>query len=202
LKLTQTQVDCQIPCLRSVAVGNAEVPPAALGRRLKLAIRRRLSPRHERTFKRRTNSLLNWFAGITKGQKRPLARTTAATATILNAGDLVRVRSEEEIKATLNHWRQLKGCTFMPEMAPYCGTTQRVHKRMARFVDERDLRVKRTKGIILLEGLHCEGTADFGPCDRSCFYFWREEWLEKIDTTRDGARKDRDAGGPRVAPPG
>ena len=69
----------------------------------------------------------------------------------------------------------------MPEQEQYCGTTQRVHKRMERFVDERDLRVKRTKGIILLEGVMCQGTADFGSCDRSCFYFWREEWLEKIE---------------------
>jgi hypothetical protein len=27
----------------------------------------------------------------------------------------------------------------------------------------------------------CKGTAEFGTCDRSCFVFWREEWLEKID---------------------
>ena len=69
----------------------------------------------------------------------------------------------------------------MPEQEQYCGTTHRVHKRMERFVDERDLRVKRSRGIILLEGVMCEGTAEFGSCDRSCFYFWREEWLEKVD---------------------
>jgi len=66
-------------------------------------------------------------------------------------------------------------------MAEYCGTTQRVLKLMKRFVDERDLRVKKSSGIILLEGVMCKGTADFGSCDRSCFYFWREEWLEKVD---------------------
>jgi hypothetical protein len=68
----------------------------------------------------------------------------------------------------------------MPEMAEFCGTTQRVLKPMNRFVDERDLRVKKSGGIILLEGLMCQGTAEFGRCDRSCFYFWREEWLEKV----------------------
>jgi hypothetical protein len=68
----------------------------------------------------------------------------------------------------------------MPEMEIYCGTTQRVLKPLQRFVDERDLRVKRSTGIILLEGVMCQGTADFGKCDRSCFYFWREEWLEKV----------------------
>jgi hypothetical protein len=181
MKLQQGQLDCQIPCLQLVAEGIAEVPPESLSRRLKLAVRRRLSPHRERKFKRRTNDLFNWIFRLAGGSERPAAVLAAAGATAkLKAGDRVRVRSEKEIQATLNHWRQLKGCTFMPEMVEYCGTTQRVHKRMERFVDERDLRVKRCKGIILLEGLHCQGTAEFGPCDRSCYYFWRKEWLEKI----------------------
>jgi hypothetical protein len=56
-----------------------------------------------------------------------------------------------------------------------------VFKPLERFVDERDLRVKSSKGIVLLDGVTCQGTGDFGRCDRSCFLFWREEWLEKID---------------------
>jgi hypothetical protein len=181
MELQESQENCQIPCLQRVALGLAETPPASLGRRVKLLIRRNLSPSRERKFKKRTNDLFNWFARLTNGQARPLVQPTSAAAVGLQAGDLVRVRSEEEIRATLNHWRQFKGLTFMPEMAPYCGTKQRVHKRMERFVDERDLRVKKCSGIILLEELYCEGTADFGPCDRSCFCFWREEWLEKVD---------------------
>ena len=69
----------------------------------------------------------------------------------------------------------------MPEMDQYCGTTQRVLKPLERFVDERDLRVKTSRGIVLLDGVVCQGTADFGRCDRCCVMFWREEWLEKID---------------------
>jgi hypothetical protein len=68
----------------------------------------------------------------------------------------------------------------MEEMWCHCGTTQRVYKRVEKFMDERDYLVKRCKGIVILEGVMCEGTKDFGPCDRSCFYFWREEWLEKL----------------------
>jgi hypothetical protein len=61
------------------------------------------------------------------------------SSTPLKPGDLVEVRSKEEIEATFNHWRQLKGCSFMPEMGQHCGTVQRVLKPMKRFVDERDL---------------------------------------------------------------
>lgn len=95
-------------------------------------------------------------------------------------GDWVRVRSLEEIKATINHGKQVNGCAFMPEMAEYCGTIQLILKPMRRFVDERDLRVKKSKGIFLLDGVMCQGLGDFGSCDRACFYLWREEWLEKV----------------------
>lgn len=102
-------------------------------------------------------------------------------AVALQPGDLVRVRSREQIRATLDRWGRLKGCDIMEEMWQYCCTSQRVLKRVEKFLDERDYRVKRCKGIILLEGIMCEGTVDYGPCDRSCYYFWREEWLEKIE---------------------
>jgi hypothetical protein len=100
---------------------------------------------------------------------------------LLQPGDVVLVRSWEEIQATLNHWNSLKGCNFLEEMSPYCGTTQRVLKRVERFLDERDYLVKKCNGIVLLEDVICDGTVDFGKCDRTCFFFWREEWLEKVE---------------------
>lgn len=180
MKLKPSDLGCQIPSLRLLADGTGEVPPQSLMRRLKLAIRRRLSPAQERAFKAWSNELMNRLCKLTGRQLKPVARCSGSSDRRIQAGDWVRVRSLEEIEATLNHWRQLRGCTFMPEMAAYCGTIQRVLKRMERFVDERDLCVKTSKGIVLLAGVICEGTADFGSCDRSCFYFWREEWLEKI----------------------
>jgi len=56
-----------------------------------------------------------------------------------------------------------------------------------RFLDERDYRVKKARGIVLLEGLTCEGTRDYGPCDRNCYYFWREEWLVGNDLPEPGS---------------
>jgi hypothetical protein len=181
MKLEETQLNCQIPCLQLAGEGIAEVPPGSLSRRMKLMVRRRLNPSKERALKNRTNDLLNRFYELIGRNTKPSASSGGTPSARLEAGDWVRVRSLKEIEATLNNWRQLKGCTFMPEMAEYCGTTQRVLKPMKRFVDERDLRVKRSNGIILLEGVMCRGTAEFGSCDRSCFVFWREEWLEKID---------------------
>ena len=96
-------------------------------------------------------------------------------------GVRVRVRSLEEIQNTLNSFKELKGCAFLEDMQQYCGSEQRVLKVMERFLDERDYQVKKAKGIVLLEGVYCQGTPVFGRCDRSCLLFWREEWLEMIE---------------------
>jgi hypothetical protein len=181
MQLEETELNCQIPCLQQVSKGLAEVPTESLRRRIKLMIKRRLSPSRERAFKNRTNDLMNRLCKLTERSTKPSTPLGKAVSAPLETGDWVGIRSLPEIEATLNQWRQLKGCTFMPEMAEYCGTTRRVLKPMRRFVDERDLRVKKSNGIILLEGVMCKGTAEFGSCDRSCFVFWREEWLQKID---------------------
>lgn len=141
--------------------------------------------RLKRILKRRWRYVVNFLreAEHAKGH----ARSSDAKQTIIPAlehGDYVRVRSREEIQATLDRWNQLKGCAFMEEMWHHCGTTQRIYRRVERFMDERDYLVKRCRGIVLLEGVMCEGTKDFGACDRSCFYFWREEWLEKLHKPR------------------
>jgi hypothetical protein len=181
MKLDETQLHCQIPCFAGVSEGVEKVPTQSFIKKMKLMVRRRLSPTRERGLKNYTNNLMEWFHNLTGGKQKGPPNPVKPASPGLQAGDCVRVRSLKEIEATLNHWGQVKGCTFMPEMAKYCGTTQRVLKSMNRFVDERDLQVKKAKGIILLEGVMCQGTADFGSCDRSCFVFWREEWLKKIE---------------------
>lgn len=99
----------------------------------------------------------------------------------MQAGDMVRVKSQEEIQKTLGQSDQLKGCAFMEEMWSYCGTKQRVLKRVEQFLEEHDYLVKKCKGVVILEGVLCTGTEGYPDCDRSCFRFWREEWLEKIE---------------------
>ena len=189
MKLADTQLNCQIPCLRDVSEGIVEVPSESLGRRSKLMARRLLSPGMERKYKNFINDLMNQYCRLTGKKTKPGVYLPKSSSDHLQAGDWVRVRTLKEIAAIVNHWGQVKGCAFMPEMAKYCDTTQRVLKPMERFVDERDLLVKKSRGILFLEGVVCEGTEDFGRCDRSCFHFWREEWLEKIKANTATLRK-------------
>ena len=178
----EDQVKCQITCLPQFFEGYAPIPPESFTRKMRLLIRRNMNSRQVRLFKSKTGKTINRLINFLKPHKE--IRSSVEQQNYkpkINTGDWVRVRSETEIRSTLNYWGQLKGCMLMPDMLPYCGTVQRVFRRMERFVDERDYYVKKTNGIILLEGLHCQGTSDYGRCDRSCFYFWREEWLEKIE---------------------
>ncbi len=123
---------------------------------------------------------MNSIFNLTGKQKALVESPAPVVIEDLKAGDIVRVRSKEEIQGTLNSSRELHGCAFLPEMEPYCETIQRVYKPVERFVDERDYKVKKSKGIILLEGVNCGGTKLYGKCDRSCYFFWRTEWLENI----------------------
>jgi hypothetical protein len=137
--------------------------------------------RLKRIIKRRWHYLSHSFSKTAARPPAVLQYNVGSCSQALQPGDLVRVRSVAEIQATLNKWHQLKGCSFMEEMWPYCNTMQKVLKRVEKFLDERDYLLKKTKGIIILEKVFCQGTRDFGSCDRTCFFFWREEWLEKME---------------------
>lgn len=160
---------CQIQCLNQMSepIGKVEVA---------WQLRNRL----KRIIKRRLHYLVHLYSTDTSSRRMAPTVTVNAVTGSLQAGDRVRVKSKEDIQATLDRWNRLKGTGFMEEMWPYCGTTHQVLKRLDRFLDERDYRVKECKRMVLLEGVICEGTKDFGRCDRSCYFFWREEWLEKI----------------------
>lgn len=101
----------------------------------------------------------------------------------VNTGDRVRVRSLKEIESTLDANGSCKGCGFLLPMARYCGQEFRVAQRVDRFFDERRWKMLKCKNLILLEGVHCDGSGhpDTQGCQRMCFFFWRTEWVEKIE---------------------
>lgn len=109
-----------------------------------------------------------------------LTRAVETHSAEFQPGDIVRVRTREEIEPMLDADRKFHGCTFLDCMWAYCGTTQKVFKPLHRFLDERDFVFKKAKGVVILEGVFCDGVLVFGQCECSCFLFWREEWLEKL----------------------
>lgn len=116
----------------------------------------------------------------TKGVRKKISDDSSPLN--LKPGDIVRILSKEDIFKTLDEERKLEGCYFMEEMAQYCGSVQKVLKRVNYFYDEGKMRMFKTYNIVLLEGLNCSGKTDSSEynCDRSCYFFWKENWLEKI----------------------
>lgn len=140
----EKSVVCQLHCIPNYFEGYAEVPPESLKRKIRLFLRRSLNVRQVRAIKTNTSRLLGRFLIVIGREDKSTISGISMAASEFKEGDLVRIRSREEIQSTLNPWGILKGCMFMSaEMSPYCGTTQRVFKRLERFVDERDYQVKK-----------------------------------------------------------
>lgn len=172
--------ECQFASLQSIAEGNAPMPRQPFIKTLKFFIRDHMSEKDYAILRKYYHSLTGFFFRKKSKQAFPAKPVTYVQSQPLKAGDMVRVRSKDEIEAMLDNEGKTRGCGFMDGQWGYCGTVQRVFKPMERFVDERDGRVKKCSGLILLENVVCEGVKAYGRCDRSCLMFWREEWLEKI----------------------
>lgn len=113
--------------------------------------------------------------------KKRSADLTYTNSSGLKAGDVVRIRSKGQILVTLDKNNKLEGCYFMDEMWQYCGSHQKVFKKIDYFFDESNLRMCKASNTVILEGLYCSGKRPYKlNCDRSCFVFWKEDWLEKI----------------------
>lgn len=94
------------------------------------------------------------------------------------SGEVVEVRSEEEIRATLDADGKVEGVPFTEEMRRFCGRRFRVHKRADKICVERpySLDLRRMRNAVLLEEVRCDGSAHDG-CKRMCMIFWKEIWL-------------------------
>jgi hypothetical protein len=134
--------------------------------------------------------LYNRFQAITGGVPFPRLKGKIATGQLtprrdlnLQAGDFVRVKSYDEILATLNTGLSNRGLQFDAELVPFCGKVFRVSTRVERFVDERtgEMRQMKTPAVIL-DGVTCKalfsGQRLF--CPRSINIWWREIWLERV----------------------
>jgi hypothetical protein len=114
----------------------------------------------------------------------------------LRVGELVEVRSEEEILATLDDNGELDALPFMPEMLQYCGKRFTVYKVANKLCDTMTMTgMRRMHDAVHLAGVRCDGQAH-GGCQTACLVYWKEAWLERTDglAVRKGAPPpDRDA---------
>ncbi|MFG1947705.1 hypothetical protein [Nonomuraea sp. NPDC048826] len=159
-----------------VRSGNAGVP--AVVRAFLVGLFNRLQEAAKKALPRRL-----WFRrglrwGFVEGRA---GRTTPTGKLDLRPGELVRIRTKDEICDTLNADLLNRGLGFEEEMARYCGRTARVRARVERCLDERTGRMLHMKTpCIILDDLVCEGVYN-ANCPREFVPFWREIWLERVE---------------------
>lgn len=136
-------------------------------------------------------AMLNAFLMYRFGFRLPRVRGRAGekTPTLelnLQPGELVRVRSKQEIELTLNRNFRNRGMWFDVEMVPYCGKGPfRVLKRVDRIINEKTGEMtKLTNPCIILEGITCSGNYLYQRMfsKRHEYPYWREIWLERWAT--------------------
>lgn len=107
---------------------------------------------------------------------------TPTDALGLQPGDMVQVKSLEEIRTTLNKNGRNRGLHFSADQRPFCGGTYRVRNRADNFIAEGTGEMKHFRNTVILEEVLCDSaTFAFGGCYRADLLYWREIWLKKID---------------------
>lgn len=97
----------------------------------------------------------------------------------LRAGDLVEIRSEAEILATLDANGRLDNLPFMPEMLAHCGKRYHVESRSDKTCDTINYHGnRRMYDTVHLAGMRCDGSAH-GGCQAACPFYWKEAWLKR-----------------------
>jgi hypothetical protein len=139
------------------------------------------------SYQRLSRRLLPAFLRIRGGARYPFVLGTLASTPLatlgLTRGDLVRVKTKDQIVATLDVKGRNRGLSFDVEMLKYCGRTARVHRRVDQIIDEKTGEMIRMKfPCIILEDMTCAG--DFHRCcPRAVHAYWREAWLERLAPT-------------------
>ncbi|HEX6771197.1 MAG TPA: hypothetical protein VF126_04170 [Acidobacteriaceae bacterium] len=113
----------------------------------------------------------------------PLQASSQVTPHVLldlQPGELVRIKSKQEIEQTLDAQFKNRGLFFDKEMTRFCGGTYRVLARVNRQIDERSGKMMTFKNAcIALDGVTATGEYfEFAPLDERIY--WREIWLERV----------------------
>lgn len=102
---------------------------------------------------------------------------------MIRAGDVIEVRSQEEILKTLGPDGRLYNdrLPFMPEMLQYCGRRFRVAGVAHKTCDSATFIMgRRMRDAVFLEDLRCDGSAH-GSCQARCLLFWKTQWLKPVE---------------------
>ena len=113
------------------------------------------------------------------GEVRGRQQRTPAGSLDLQPGDLVEVKTQEQIKATLDAQGKNRGLGFGGTMNEFCGGRYRVASRVDRIILEWSGEMRKLTDTVALVGVACDGLEKRG-CPRDCYHLWREIWLKRV----------------------
>jgi hypothetical protein len=128
----------------------------------------------------------------------PHTRTPSTTLN-LKPGELVRIKSRDEIVATLDNKRRNRGMGMCYEVTRCCEHEAKVRYRVDRIIDEQSGEMRDMRDTVALGPMRGAGTLgeeclcydELGDCPRGELMYWREIWLERV---HQGQKPDRVAG--------
>lgn len=132
------------------------------------------------------NRLQSWRGGTPYPHRSGTLEKTPQSTLDLKVGELIRVKSQQDILKTVDKRNRNRGLSFDPEMVRYCGGVHRVLSRVERIINERTGKmIELPRDCIILEGAYCRAEYSHKRlfCPRSLYSFWREIWLERLDRT-------------------
>jgi hypothetical protein len=113
----------------------------------------------------------------------PEGEPTPTVVLNLQPGELVRVKSHEEILQTITTANFNRGMRWDAELVPYCGGTYRVLKRVNQIIHEQTGKMQKMKTpCIILEDVTCQAlySACRMHCPKAMYPYWREIWFERV----------------------
>ena len=113
--------------------------------------------------------------------KGPLQKTPLINIG-LRRGEMVEVRSADEIKQTLNNKGCNRGLRYDHGLNQFCGTRHQVRDRLDRLIVESTGQMVQLEGTVTFEDTSCLCYMNaLGGCTRQDLVYWREAWLKPIE---------------------
>ena len=99
----------------------------------------------------------------------------------LQPGEIVRVKSLEQIVQTLDQKGRNRGLQCYVELGQFSGRSYCVRTRLDRMIAEPTGQMRKVQGTVILEDNNCLCANVLGGCPRQDYTYWREVWLERVN---------------------
>jgi hypothetical protein len=119
----------------------------------------------------------------------PNAKGTPVGVLDLKPGELVRIKSFDQVVATLDPRKRNRGMGVCYEMMRACGTVAEVRHRVDRLIEEKSGKMRELNHTVTLKNPRGERSlcdeclcfGEMGDCPRGELMYWREIWLERVN---------------------